>query len=229
MSSPEEIVILGTGGNSVDILDTINDINAANKRPRYECLGFLDDDESHHGEVIHGIEILGPLGLAGALPDDISFVSGIGSPSNYARKGKIIQTIGVDPKERFRTIVHPTASVSETSELGSGTVVFQNATVTTDVRIGDHVTVLPNTVISHEDTIGDYTTIAGGVCVSGNVDIGESCYLGTNSAIRGHISIGDRSLIGMGSVVVDDVSPDATVAGTPAKPIEDVEGDRTKR
>ncbi|MDF9843632.1 MULTISPECIES: hypothetical protein [unclassified Paenibacillus] len=33
------IVILGTGGNCIDILDTINDINAI--QLKYECVGFV--------------------------------------------------------------------------------------------------------------------------------------------------------------------------------------------
>lgn len=209
------IIILGTGGNCVDILDTIHDINSHAGSTRYECIGFLDDDESKWGKNLHGVPILGPLNSAQRY-EDCAFANGIGSPFNFFKKREILAKTGL-PDERFATIVHPTASVSRMATLGPGTVVFQNVTITSNVRIGKQVIVLPNTIISHDDIVGDYTCFAGGVCVSGGVTIGLSCYLGTNAAIIGNISIGDECLIGMGSVVLADVSPSSVVVGNPAK------------
>ena len=47
----KQIIILGTGGNCIDILDTINDINARLSSKKYECIGFLDDNEKKWGET----------------------------------------------------------------------------------------------------------------------------------------------------------------------------------
>jgi sugar O-acyltransferase (sialic acid O-acetyltransferase NeuD family) len=211
----KDIVILGTGGNSVDILDTINDINDRNTTPAYRCLGFLDDDESRWGTRILGAEVLGPLEKAPALRD-CYFVNGIGAPSNFWKKERIIGRTGV-PLERFETVIHPSASVSRTARLGRGVVVFQHVVITSNVTIGNHVIILPNTVISHDDVIGDYTCVAGGVCVSGQTAIGRSCYLGTNSAIVGNIEVGDQCLIGMASCVLKSVPPNSVVVGNPAR------------
>jgi sugar O-acyltransferase (sialic acid O-acetyltransferase NeuD family) len=209
------IAILGTGGNCVDILDTISDINAERSACIYQCIGFLDDDPATWGKEIHGVKVLGPLDYASQLKNAF-FVNGIGSPQNFWLKEVIIAKTQLGP-ERFETIVHPSASVSRMSELGRGTVIFQNVTVTSNVRIGQHVIILPNTVISHDDVIGDYTCIAGGVCISGQVNIGRLCYLGTNSAIRGNLEIGDCCLVGMGSVVVSDIQENSVVYGVPAR------------
>ena len=46
MSESLRIVILGTGGNSVDILDTLQDFNDAYGRLAHDCVGFLDDNEA---------------------------------------------------------------------------------------------------------------------------------------------------------------------------------------
>lgn len=211
----KSIVILGTGGNCIDILDTINDINRTQPAPKYKCVGFLDDNPSTWGREVHGFQILGSLERAADLTD-ACFVNGIGSPHNYWMKETILARTRLEP-ERFETIIHPTASISSMSEVGAGTVVFQNATITSNVRIGKHVIILPNTVISHDDIVGDYTCIAGGVCISGGVKIGRSCYLGTNSAIRGNVRIGDYCLVGMGSVVLNDIEANSVVQGVPAK------------
>lgn len=215
MSRPTRVVILGTGGNSVDILDTINDINGGSSTPVYECLGFLDDNESLRGKRILGIEVLGPLEKARLL-QDCFFVNGIGAPNNFWKKEAIIAKTGA-PLDRFATIMHPSASVSRTAALGRGVVVFQHVVITSNVRVGNHVIILPNTVISHDDVVGDYTCVAGGVCVSGQTTIGRSCYLGTNCTVVGNIEVGDRCLIGMASCVLRSVPPNSVVVGNPAR------------
>ena len=210
-----KIIILGTGGTCIDILDTLNDINGSRQEPVYECMGFLDDDEGAWGKEYYGVRVLGPLKSASQYPDCL-FVNGIGSPNNFWRKRHIIPRTGV-PIHRFETVVHPTASVSRMSRLGCGTVIFQHVTVGSNVGIGNHVIILPNTVISHDSMIGDYTCIAGGACISGAVEIGQSCYVGTNSAIAVGVKVGDCCLIGMGSVIRHDVAPDSVMVGNPAR------------
>jgi sugar O-acyltransferase (sialic acid O-acetyltransferase NeuD family) len=209
------VVILGVGGNSVDILDTLHDLNDAAGHTRYECIGFLDDNEALWGSVRHGVKVLGPLASAAEL-SDCWFVNGIGTPENFLVKERIIAKAGIGAG-RFLTVVHPTASVSRMATLGHGTVVFQNVTITSNVRIGEHVIILPNTVVSHDCQVGDYTCLAGGVCISGNVRVGRTCYLGTNSTIIGGIDIGEGSLVGMGSVVLADVPAGQVVVGNPAR------------
>ncbi len=211
----KKIIILGTGGNCIDILDTINEINRISRRKRYECVGFLDDDPSRLGADFHGIKVLGPLSAAHSY-DDCYFVNGIGSPYNFWCKEDIIAQTAV-PLDYFETIVHPSASISAMSSIGNGTVIFQNVAVTSDVRIGKHVIILPNSVINHHDVIEDYCCVAAGACVSGNVEIDKSCYIGTNSAIKGNVKIGPYCLVGMGSIVLNDVPEGSVVVGSPAR------------
>jgi sugar O-acyltransferase (sialic acid O-acetyltransferase NeuD family) len=212
---PKEIIILGTNGNCIDVLDTICDINDSFGKTVYTCKGFLDDDEGKWGTELHSVKVLGPLSSA-QIYHNCYFVNGIGSPTNFWQKHAIIGKTGL-AIERFETIIHPTANVSRLSKIGRGVVIFQHVTITSNVRIGDHVIVLPNTVISHDDVLGDYTCIAGGVCISGGVEIGTSCYLGTNASVIANIKIGDYCLIGMGSVVLHNVSENMVVAGNPAR------------
>ena len=216
MQEIKKIVILGATGGPIDILDTINDINSAIPQPRYECIGFLDDNSSLWGEEIMNVKVLGPFSSATELSSDCFFVTGIGSPYNFWNKETIISNLGLNAG-RFETIVHPTASLSSTAEIGRGSVIHQHVTVTRSVIIGKHVLILPNTAITHGDVIGDYTIVNAGACISGEVKIGRSCYVGTNSAIRQNITIGDYCLIGMGSVVLSDVPANSVVVGNPAR------------
>jgi len=215
MSHTKKIVIFGTGGTCLDILDTIHDLNDAAGEEPLSCVGFLDDTKEHWGTTIAGVLVLGPLATAAKL-QDCYFVNGIGSPRNFWRKESIIAGARVGP-DRFVTLVHPSATLSRTARVGRGCVLFQHVAVTTNVTLGAHVTVLPNTVLNHDTKVGDCSIIAGGVCVSGQVTIGRSCYLGSNCTIRDGVNIGEYSLVGMGSVVVADVKPSSLVFGVPAR------------
>lgn len=215
MSEVKKIIILGTGGNSIDILDTVNDLNKLASTQLFERIGFLDDNKDHLNKNIHGIKVFGSLGDAKNF-HDAYFINGIGNERNYLQKEAIIGKTNI-PLDRFITIIHPTASISRLSSLGLGVVVFQNVTITSNVKIGNHAIILPNSIVSHDAVIGDYATVAGGVCISGGVIIGKSCYLGTNSSIIGGITIGDNSLIGMGSVVLESVPANSVFVGNPAK------------
>ncbi|HPN29459.1 MAG TPA: acetyltransferase [bacterium] len=211
----KKIIIFGTGGNCIDILDVINDVNASERKPSYQCFGFLDDDEKKWGKEFYGVKVLGGLDSADSYKECL-FVNGIGSPLNFWKKKDIIAKTNIT-LDRFETIIHPTARVSSMSNLGYGAVVFQNVTIASNVQIGNHVIILPNSIISHDDIIGDYSCIAGGVCISGGVNVGHSCYLGSNSSIIGNIKIGDYCLIGMGSVILENISGNSVMVGNPAR------------
>jgi sugar O-acyltransferase (sialic acid O-acetyltransferase NeuD family) len=213
------IILLGPGGNYADIIDTIEDINAA-EGPRYEILGFLDNREELRGQTVNGLPVLGRFSEAARFEGAL-FSTWIGGVTSYLRRPRVLAELGVPP-ERFVTLVHPTSYVSRRARLGHGVVVYQNCTIANNVTLGDHVLVLPNTVISHDDLLGDYTVVTGSVAIAGNVTVGRNCYLGSNSSIHHAVTIGEGSLIGMGSVVLRDVPPYHVMVGNPARVLRTV-------
>lgn len=213
------VIILGTGGNCIDILDALLAIEAATPGTLV-CAGFLDDDERTHGTTIHGCPVLGSLADTRRYPDTF-FVNGIGSVRNFWRKREIIERADI-PESRLYTVVHPSAQISRFATVGPGTVVLQNSVIASDASVGKHVMILPLSVISHDAQIGDYSTIAGGVSVSGNVRVGEGCYLGTGCAIRENVRVADHALCAMGSNVLSDVPEGTVVAGNPARRLRSV-------
>jgi len=218
----KKIIILGTGGNCIDIYDAIQDINDKQDKPLFECIGFLDDNSALWKTNIQGLPVHGGLDIANTFPKDVFFVNGIGSSANFGIKQKIIARTGIN-LDRFQTVIHPSASVSRLATLGKGCVVLQNTVIASNVNIGSHVMILPLSVISHNALLGDYTIVAGGASISGGVEIGKSCYIGSNSAIRENLRVGDNALIGMGAVVINNVLSANVMVGNPAKKIRTIE------
>ena len=209
------IIIIGSGGNAYDVLDSLDQINAA--APTWKLLGFLDDARPV-GTNYLGLPVLGTIDDARKFAA-CQFSNTIGSDRSYKQRMEVVRRCGV-PDERFATLVHPNSSVSSRACLGRGVSVSAGASVAGGVLVGDHVLLGPGCIIGHNAVIEDYAIVAPGAIVSGFVRIERSCYIGAGARIRQHQKIGHSALVGMGAVVVDDVQPGATVVGVPARPIE---------
>ena len=58
----EDLIIIGAGGSSQQIAEAIEGINL--REPRWNLLGFLDDDPAKLGQTIGGARVLGPVATA---------------------------------------------------------------------------------------------------------------------------------------------------------------------
>lgn len=216
---PVPLVILGAGGNSLSILDAVDEINRRSLRGAvYDLRGFLDDIPENQGKRVLGYPVLGKIDQARDFAD-CQFINGIASVASYAKKPAINARAAI-PADKFETIIHPTATVSPNCRVGVGTAIMANSVICAEATIGDHVIILQNTVVNHHSTVGDFATLSSGITVLGFVTIGRNAFIGGAAAIRPHISIGEAALVGMASVVVKDVAAHTTVAGNPARPLQ---------
>ncbi len=207
------IIILGARGNSIDILDTIKDINIRNNN--LYCVGFLDDSSMLQSTTVYNLPILGKLKDAIKFQHTF-FVNSIGSPKNYTQKQNIIRSSGLKDHQ-FLSIISPYAYIARSAKIGHGSIALVGSVIAAEASIGNHVMVLQNTIINHNTIVEDFVSLAAGVSIAGDCYIKQGAYIGTNACIRGGITIGEYALIGMGAVVTKDVKPGATVVGNPAK------------
>jgi len=212
--SVRDLVIIGAGGTSREIADALDAVNRC--EPRWNLLGFLDDDPAKHGTLVDGIPVLGSIGTN--VSDDAQFIIGVASwRTPDARRG-IVARLGL-PAERYATIIHPSAIISRHARIGVGTAILQNVVITPGTVVGNHILILQNVTMAHDQVVEDYVTIASGATIAGSVRLRSGCYLGAGCTIMNGITVNDGALAAVGAVVMNEVPAGRTVAGNPARPL----------
>ena len=174
-------------------------------QPRWNLLGFLDDDRSRWGTEISGTLVLGAAEAVADYPDAAVVVC-TGHPGDFGSKRRIVERLRLPP-ERYAMVVHPAAVIPRSCRLGEGTVVLAGVVATADVQVGAHGAFMPQTVLTHDDMLGDYVTVGAGARIAGSVHVGDGSYLGSGCLIREGRMIRAGALVGMGSVVIHDGLP----------------------
>jgi sugar O-acyltransferase (sialic acid O-acetyltransferase NeuD family) len=211
----KKVVILGAGGFSREVLWIFRDVNEVQRE--WEVLGFIDENEQNHGNILCELPILGGFDwFKKGVSREISAICAVGSPQT--RKRMVEKAKAIDLK--FCSIIHPSVKMSKYVEVGEGTIIASGNNLTTQIKIGNHVMVNMDCTISHDSIIEDYCTIAPGVRVSGNVHLEKGVDFGTGSVIIQGVSVGAWSIIGAGAVVIRDVPSHVTAVGVPADVIK---------
>jgi len=211
---PKPILILGTGSFAVEIADLVSEIPGAvvagfvENMDRNRCTALLD------GRPVYWVDELAMLARTHCV------VCGLGT-THRSRFVRQAEAFGC----QFATLVHPTARVSRTVKLGSGTILNAGVIVAAHTELGAHVIVNRAATIGHHTRVGDFVTIGPGVNLAGNCRVGEAVYIGIGATIIDHVTIGPHSVVGAGAVVTEDVPERVLVVGVPAKVAKrDIEG-----
>jgi sugar O-acyltransferase (sialic acid O-acetyltransferase NeuD family) len=209
------VVILGAGGFAREVLDVFEAAGADGDAR--EVLGFVvEPRHAAPGTEVNGLPVLGGLDWLEARRGAVECICGVGAPDVRRRMVAEAAARGA----RFCSVVHPTAVRTRWLTLGEGSVITAGCLLTNQITIGAHVHVNLGCTVGHDARLEALATLAPGVHVSGNVTLGEGCYLGTGAVILQQRSVGAWATVGAGAVVTQDVPPDATVVGMPARVVK---------
>jgi acetyltransferase EpsM len=107
--------------------------------------------------------------------------------------------------------------VARGTALGAGTVVLAGAVINTGSRVGRFAIVHANAVVDHDGRLEDGVQICPGAALAGRTTCERLAFVGTGATVTPGRTIGARSVVGAGAVVLEDVPPDVTVVGNPAR------------
>ena len=203
-------IIIGAGGHA----RVVHDILEPNHN--IDVTAFVDNTPRGSDEQIMGTPVIGDHSVIPGYVeknDVTGYVVAVGDNEIRRDHFEKLREMGLEPVRA----IHPQAHVSETADIGEGTVVAPGAIVTTNAEIGPNAIINTGSVVEHESEIGGHTHVAPGSTVAGRVTIGTETFVGMGTSIKEYTEIGSNVVVGAGSVVLDDIESGDTVAGAPAE------------
>lgn len=203
---PDRLIVFGSGGHAKVVIEAV----LANK-PDREII-ILDDASTTRNRSIFGIPVSGGRNSLESLRGHAVALA-IGD--NHARAELVAWLI--TNRHRLQTVIHPTAVIGRSVQLGEGTFLGAGAISIADAQIGAAAIINTGATVDHDCVIGEAAHIGPGAHLCGGVRIGARTLIGVGASIRPGIVICDDVVVGAGSVVVKDIPQAGTFAGNPAR------------
>lgn len=206
----KNLIIIAAGGCGREVLQWAKDINKL--KDRWNIKGFIDDNLEALNGLKSSFSILSSVEDYEIEPDD-EFVCCIGNGKTRKLVVDKLKSKGAS----FTTIIHPSAVIADTCQLGEGVIVYPFSVISDNVVIGDQCIVNSHTSIGHDSKLGKYCTISAHCDVTGHCQLGSCVFMGTSSNMVPRTRIGDDVEICAGSTVIGRVRAGIKVLGNPAK------------
>lgn len=206
------VILIGGGGHAGVLIEAL-------RLQGRQILFATDDDEGLHGSEVSGVRIEGPDGrVLEVPPDSVGLVNAVGSVSAPTGRRRVFEQF-VERGYRFEQVIHPTAVLASSVELGEGVQVMAGAVIQPSAIIGPNVLINTRACVDHDCVIEAHVHVAPGVTLSGGVHVHDTVHIGTGATVIQSVDIGREAVVGAGAVVVRDVAAGATVLGVPARRI----------
>ena len=205
--------MIGAGNHAKVVVDTC-------WAAGWTVLGAADKDPCR---TIFGLPNLGhPEKLR--LEPDVRAVIAVGSNADrydLARK--------LEGRIQWASIIHPAATVSPRAHLEEGVVIFAGAVVQPDTLVRRHAILNTGSRVDHDNDIGAFCHVAPGAVLTGMVTLREGVFVGAGAVVAPGVTLGEWSTVGAGAVVLQNIGPDLTYVGVPAKSLESPTANRKIR
>lgn len=211
----KNLIIIGAGGMGRETAFIIERINE--RENKWNLLGFFDENEALIGKTVNGYPVYSQIEELESF-EEIFYVCAIGS--SFTRRRVVERLIKKYKDLKFATLIDPSVILSDSVEIGEGSIIAEGAILTVNICLGKHSLINMGVTIGHDNHLSDFVTLYPGVHVSGNCVLNEGVEMGSGSVIIQGLSIGKQTIVGAGAVVVKDLPSNATAVGCPAKVIK---------
>lgn len=211
----KDIAIYGAGGLGKEVACLIDRINQYAPEPKWNLIGFFDDDKTKGTAISHFGYVLGDITELNAWSTPLAITIAIANPRILHIVHDRIQNALVEyPNliDRSFYVVDP-----KTLQIGQGNIIQGPGSVSCDVILGNFNILNGNVVVGHDAIIGNYNVIMPGARVSGEVNMGNNNLLGIQSVVLQQIQLGDNVTLGAGSVLMTPPKNNSSYIGIPAK------------
>jgi acetyltransferase EpsM len=202
------LVLVGGGGHALVV-------GEAAGLAGFEVVGFVDDDQDAAlGRSPKSVLRVGKMSELDRVGDR-GWILALG---HLGFRDQLIERLAqMEVGRGARTVVHPSAVVSETARIGAGVFIGPGAIVNARAVVMDHAIVNTGAIVEHECVVGFNSHIAPGAVIAGRVRVGTQTLVGVGARVLPDLSIGDRCVIGAGTVVIRSVIDEMRVVGVPGR------------
>jgi len=202
----KNLIIIGCGSHAAELVDYIEYINKYSVTMKYNIKGLIDNTHTHYDHYNYNYKFMGNVDDHIVDPN-IFYLMGIG---NMAIRIKVFNEFKLK-NAKFTGIIHPTALISDSAEIGEGTVISHHASIGPKAIIGSCNVINSRCTIGHDSIIGENNFLSPQFVLGGYAKIGNNNLLGTNSCVIPEIEIGNNNKIMAGMVITNNVHNDETV------------------
>jgi len=206
------LLILGAGGHAKVVAETALSSGVASS------IAFLDDRCTGPDQLPHplGWPVIGPL--ANALNPTFldrfpAAAVAIGQSRPRLDWIEKLQHVGY----ALPVLIHPTAWLSPSAQVGPASVVFAQAAVQAQASIGSGAILNTGSSVEHDVRIADGVHLCPGSRLAGGVQVGTRSWMGIGSSVIQQVRIGADVTVGAGAAVVRDLPYGVTAVGVPAR------------
>lgn len=201
------LLILAAGGHAKVVAETALAAGVASR------IAFLDDRPL---TPVLGWPVLGPLDQALEPSIQAQFpaaVVAIGHSATRLRWIERLQEAGYE----LPVLIHPTAWISPSVQIGPGSVLFAQAAMQAQSVIGAGAILNTGCSVDHDAQLADGVHICPGARLAGEVQVGTRSWIGIGASVIQQIRIGADVTVGAGAAVVRDLPDGVTAVGVPAR------------
>ena len=206
------LLILGAGGHGKVVAET------ALASGVVSSVSFLDDrcTSLNAWLPVLGWPVIGPLVLSLQAETAAQFDAAVVAIGHAATRLHWIQQLQ-NAGYHLPVLVHPTAWVSPSAQLGPASVVSAHAAVQAEASIGTGAILNTGCSVDHDAQLADGVHICPGARLAGEVNVGARSWIGIGASVIQQVRIGSDVTVGAGAAVVRDVPNKVTVVGVPAR------------
>ena len=196
----KRLVILGDGGHA----KSVSDVALATGKFEISAVLGVDSKNALYWRA-KGIDWIQEDSAQDALRLSTLAIVGLGQISDPAPRESAflsLQNLGFE----LATIVSPFAYVSNTADVGRGSIVMHGAIVSIDSRVGENTIVNSMALLEHESSVGSHSHVSTGAILNGKCTVGDRTFIGSGTVVKQGIRIGSDCVIPMGSQVFADLT-----------------------